>query len=561
MSANVSIFNFNQADGWGKNVYTGHQDDLGSETGFESKLLWQPASKTDVTLSFIYDTNNRDYGYALEVLPGTIANDGTPNLGKYRSSDRIDPMTPLTAYIGSLKLQQDLGFVNFMSLTAYQTSKQHVLFPGSSPNPGNPIAGESVTFDNAFENNRTWSQEFQFTSKRTPTTRFDWVAGAFIYHDKTQLTLDSFTDCNGTVCTPGVIPTKNVGNPTTESYSGYADASYRFFDATHLTVGLRYTDESKGLTGLATPLAGFPDSVATLPTTVITYPGEPFAGFPNGIPTSLHFDKLTYRVVLAQDLGENVHAYVSDNLGFKSGAYNANVFTNPPALPEQLNAYEAGVKSELLDRAVRLNLSYFYYNYSNVQVRSTAPPAPPGNTFLENAADEHIKGVDGDFTIVPQVKGLTINGGFELLDAKYANFPGTTCTTPGTKVVGGLLIGTVTAVTCNLAGKRVPYSPPLSLTAGFVYKIVTPHGDLAFSANDRYTTKFPMVADGTISEAEHNIVDASLTWTAPGRHWDLQFYVRNLTNEYTYAAALVSTSYAISPGPPRIFGATLGYHY
>ena len=50
-----------------------------------------------------------------------------------------------------------------------------------------------------------------------------------------------------------------------------------------------------------------------------------------GIPTTLHFKKLTYRVVLAQDFGDNIHAYASHNLGFKSGAFNGNAFNNPPA--------------------------------------------------------------------------------------------------------------------------------------------------------------------------------------------------------------------------------------
>ena len=161
-----------------------------------------------------------------------------------------------------------------------------------------------------------------------------------------------------------------------------------------------------------------------------------------GIPTRLHFDKLTYRIVLAQDFGDNIHAYISDNHGFKAGAFNANVFTNPPALPELLHAYEAGVKSELFDRRLRLNVSYFHYDFDDVQVRSTAPPAPVGNALLENAASEKMDGVDADFLLAP-VKGLTINGGLEAIHARYASFPGTTCPTYSTRVVNGVTIPVV----------------------------------------------------------------------------------------------------------------------
>ena len=81
-----------------------------------------------------------------------------------------------------------------------------------------------------------------------------------------------------------------------------------------------------------------------------------------------------------------------------------------------LYATEAGFKSELFDNRLRLNASYFHYTYKNVQVRSVAPPAPPGNALLLNAASERVDGIDADFSIVP-FHGLTINGTLEHLIA------------------------------------------------------------------------------------------------------------------------------------------------
>ena len=101
--------------------------------------------------------------------------------------------------------------------------------------------------------------------------------------------------------------------------------------------------------------------------------------------------------MLAQDIDDDVHLYTSHNLGFKSGAFNGNGFTNPPVNPELLYATEAGAKTELFDRRVRVNLAYFCYTYKNVEVRSTAPPALPGNALLLNAAGEYLDDVDGGF--------------------------------------------------------------------------------------------------------------------------------------------------------------------
>ena len=577
LAANVSVFHQEQNRGWGTNVFTGDRIDKGNETGVETKAQWTPTSKTKVTGSFIFDTNNRNIGYGYEVAPGTRANDGTPYLGNYNVSDRIDPSSPFTSYLASLKVQQDFGVFNAQSVTAYQTSHELTLFPGSSPDPGEPVVAmipvqpgvakattinEGVTLDDFRENNRTWSEELQFTSKPS-RSRLDWVGGFFFFHNIVEESLATIPICGtgalALTCTSGT-PIATTGYPTDTSYSGYADATYRILDATHLTGGLRYTSESVGLSGQVTPFPGRPDSVAALPSTTVTYPGEPFPGFPNGIPTTEHFDKLTYRGVLAQDFGRDIHAYVSFNRGFKSGVFNADLFTNPPAQPEVLDAYEGGIKTELFDRRVRFNAAYFYYDYTNVQVRSTLG-APAGNSFLENVGSEHVKGVDADATWVA-TRDLTFNASAEFLDAKYDQYPGTSTSKYETVLSGaGQPLGLVINTPANLAGLDVAQAQPITFSVGATYKKETSYGVFALTGNEHYNSRYPLVPDNAIHAGAYNLVDAALLWTAPNRHYDVQLYVRNLLNQYTIINALESNSYEVTPGAPRIFGVTFGVHY
>ena len=567
LGANIAVYHQKQSKGWGINLFNGHDDQKSDETGFEAKLQWKPGASTKVTASFIYDYNNRDYGYAYEVYPGTLGTDGTPYFGQYQHASRIDAQAPTHIYIGTLKIQQDLGFANLMSLTGYQTSNANVLFQGGVPILGQPIAGQSAVYAPFYERNKTFSQEFQLTSAPS-SSRFDWVAGAFYYNDHTLLQLDSYNTCVGNVCAPGGAPTRNTGYPTTYSASGYGDLTYRFFRSTKLTVGLRYTDEVKTLSGLLTPLAGRPNSVAVLPAAAtattagtVLFPGQPFPGFPNGIPTRLHFDKLTYRFVLAQDITDDVHLYVSHNLGFKSGVFNGNGFNNPPARPELLYATEAGVKSELFDHRVRLNLAYFHYTYKDVQVRSIAPPATPGNAILQNAASEHVDGVDGDFSIAV-ARGLVLNGSFEYLRAKFVDFPGSTIAIPGTKTVNGVLVGSPTILqNQNLAGYDAPFAPRFSATIGFAYKMPTAAGEFTLSGNDHYNSPYSMVFDNSVRQNRHHVLDASLNWLSPNKHYEVNLFVRNLTKQYVYAVGQVSTNFVIVPGAPRTFGGSLGVHF
>ncbi len=570
LAGSISIFGQRQNQGWSVNVFDGHRDQQQEEIGLQAKLVWKPGENTKVTGTFIYDSNNRDVGFVRQVAPGTLASDGTPYYGEYQFASRIDPQAPFNISIASLKIEQDLGFATLMSLTGFQKSEQRVLFSGAQAGLGQTATGLGVPTNDFLQQSTSWSQEFQLTSHNAGS-RFDWVAGAFFFDDKTRLRLDTYNTCINNVCAPAFTPTSSDGRPTTRSYSVYGDATYRILEHTKLTLGLRYTNETKELSGLLSPLAGRPNSVAAIPvpagTVVALQPGQPYTLRVNGvnvlqpgIATSKNFEAVTYRAVLSQDLGENFHFYLSHNYGFKSGAFNGNVFTNPPVEPEKLYAFEAGFKSELFDRRLRLNVAYFHYTYKDIQIRSSAPPAPPGNVLLLNIGKSRYDGVDADFSLAAG-GGLTINGGFEYLDARFEDYPGASCITFATATVSGVLVGSPTTVTCNLAGFQVPNAPEFSGAIGFTYGVETGLGKFTLSANDRFNASYPMTPAGEIRQAQHHLVDASLQWASPGKSYDIKLWVRNLTEAYTYASALAGRDFVITPGAPRTFGITAGAHF
>src|SRR3546814_3700799 len=60
--------------------------------------------------------------------------------------------------------------------------------------------------------------------------------------------------------------------------------------------------------------------------------------------------------------------YVSYNRGFKSGGFSATSPNVDPFLPEKLDDWEVGLKTELFDRALMFNVNGFYYKYKNMQI-------------------------------------------------------------------------------------------------------------------------------------------------------------------------------------------------
>ena len=559
LAANVALVYIDQGKGWGRNLFTGAEVFKIKDFGAQGKLQWAPTDATKITLRGFYDKTTTDQGNAAYIYPGSVGPDGSVFLGEYNINARINPRANQRQYMVSLKGEQDLGFATLSSISGYinnrseslqvQTGNLGILIPGRGPVflGGNP------------QKARTYSQELNLTSNGSGP--FQWIAGAFYYNDKTTISADVFGLCIGNACVPPP-PLRTSGTQRTKSYSAYGEGTYSVSPTTRITLGLRYTRDKKSLDGIVTPIPGLPNSLPALPPGFVSRPGLPFAGFPNGIDTSLTFPKVTWKAVLAQDLSDDVHAFVSYNRGFKSGGYNPISFTNPASRPEVLDAYEAGVKSELFDRMLRLNGSVFYYDYKDIQLRSTAPPAPLGGSLLLNAASARIKGIDVDFLFAP-IEGLTFNGGFEVLDAKYKSFPGGTCTTPRPlSVVAGVTVGGFSSLPCDLSGFRPPSSPKFSYTLGVTYAFDTSIGGFELNANDGYKSDYFWEPDNRLKQNSFHLVNASVTWKATERA-SLQLFGRNLAGEYYFSSAAEGTggNDVHLPAAPRTYGVKARYAF
>lgn len=554
----VSAMATKQDKGWGRNITTGNEILKKDEQGAHVKLLWKAAPGTKVTLSAFYDHNDSDIGLVNPIYPGTVGVDGTPALGNYQYAARRDPRGISKQSNVALKIEHDAGFANFLSLTGYQHAES-VQDYTSNGIPGNAVLGQSAAESTLTGSSKAVSQEFQLSSKPSALP-FDWIVGAFFFHNDTAIGQDVWSTCVGAVCAAAPTPTRVAAFPTTRSSSAYADGTYRLFESTRLTLGVRYTDDKKGLSGMQGPLAGFPNSVAALPPTAVLHPGDPYAGNPDGIPTSVKFPKTTYRAVLAQDFTKDVNAYLSLNRGFKSGEFNPGAFNNPPSRPETLDAVEFGLKSQLLERRLRLNLAVFNYDYKDMQLRSTAPPAPVGGFLQLNAANASVKGLDVDFSY-RATGSLTLSGGFEYLDAKFRTFTGGTCFTQRT--IAGAVLGGVASAACDLSGRPMPNAPRFSSALGFKYSVDTAFGPLVLAGNDQYRSDYPFVADGSLQNKAYHLINASATLTPRGDQFDIQLYAKNLGNKYylTGATGGIVGNDVMYPGAPRTFGVTLSYHY
>ena len=225
-----------------------------------------------------------------------------------------------------------------------------------------------------------------------------------------------------------------------DAKAAFANFAWEIVPDLNINAGIRYTKETKDQTyyryNLDGSINGFLDPVG------VCY-GEGFEG-PDaqdcdkdgnisevvraltGQTAEYRGDQVDYRVALDYRFSDALLAYASVATGFKGGGSNPrpfNAFQLLPFAPETLTAFEVGLKTDLLDRRVRLNIAAFLNKYSQIQtgVRNcpTADPiyATPSACRV-NSGDADIKGVEVELNAEP-VDGFTLDGSLSYLDFQY----------------------------------------------------------------------------------------------------------------------------------------------
>ena len=280
--------------------------------------------------------------------------------------------------------------------------------------------------------------QFQDTLEQTQFTqelqllgtyeRMNWIAGIYYFAEDgdNENTLD-FTISNF----------RSGGEFDNKSMAAFAQLTYDFTDQLHLTVGGRYTDESKKF---------HPDQVIYqnyyAGISQVLPPGHPLAALDApflqagtrilpDLEKEQEINEFTPMVNLSYDFADNIMAYATYSEGFKSGGFTQRVFppvippfTAPPGTPdidliptydpEFVDVYELGFKSTLLDGRMRFNGAIFHTDYDDLQVQVFDSVAP----VTENIGSASIDGVELEMQTAPG-DGWLVEASLSWLDAGY----------------------------------------------------------------------------------------------------------------------------------------------
>ncbi|WP_313805876.1 TonB-dependent receptor domain-containing protein [Sphingobium sp.] len=535
VAADLALSYQTMGKGYGLNRTTGNDVlRVNHDFGVRSKWVFTPADGTKVRLILDYvDQENSNNASRVPVGESTVP-PFAPNFGgRPRDIEGRDPLIRHREGGFSLKIEQDIGSLQLVSITAKREGRTDITFDGDYT----AVNARYIAFR---QNDSQFSQEVQLLSPSGGP--FTWVLGGYYFNGSNEY--DSFNQYFMGAGIPAAGPLANavhlqlLDKSKTNSISGFAQATAAITDRLKATAGIRYTSEKRSLVGVSQTLTFVNGTSAT-----------------QIVPDrATRFGKATWRLALDYEISDDVLGYISYNRGFRSGGYNSNNITLPAFSPEVLDSYEIGLKTDFLDKRARLNLAAYYYDFKNIQVFASRD----GQIAVLNSGNAKQYGLEADLQLRP-VDRLTLTGSYQWVPtAKYLDFPAANIFTP--RAAGGYnsLIGSAT-------GNRLLLNPEHLVTASADYEAELGSNKLGFNVTFYHNGGFFWDPDNVIRQKAYSLVNASVRLVTDDQ-LTFSVWANNITDkEYTTNGGIQGFGpfgmQREALGPPRTYGVTLGYAF
>jgi iron complex outermembrane receptor protein len=416
--------------------------------------------------------------------------------------------------------------VSLKSISAYQDYAQRMVIE-SDASATAPFRGPIVQNTDS----TTFTQELNLNTKLFDD-RLSSIFGFFYFDDKVKLETDLRLTTTGALNFDTVQQAK--------SYAFFTDHTLEVIDGVRLIAGLRFNhDKKEALQSFIINLNSGATATPLPPTT-----------------TKVSFKSWTPRFGFQVDLASRVMLYGTYSRGFKSGGLASNVNAVNTYKPEKIKGGEIGIKSDLADGRVRLNLAGYYYDYSDLQVQSVTTAASGLPVFrVNNAASSRIYGIEGQFQAA-LADSLKLDIAAMVQSAKYTDF--TTCN--NTAFVGACSsIATTTFI--NVKGNWLNRAPNYTVNVGLEYEAdigsagsLTVRGESVFSGRVFYDE----FATPLVQQKPYNLQNIYVSFTPTSDSFTLRAYVKNIGDTDYKTSAFFQTAVFQQQGnwgAPRTFGA------
>ena len=468
---------------------------------------------------------------------GNVANPDIHNL-----VSETDSFEDAEAYSISLTANYDLGNWTLTSITAYSDADgaSHADTDGTSVPGGGAGPVLLSSFATEYEG---FSQELQFTSDYNGA--FNFVLGAYYYTDEIETYWGTWLPILGFNPFIGNFSTlAREQQAEADSIAVFGEVNFQVNDRWGLIGGIRVTNDKREFEG---------ESFFFTQPTNFNFMSESFVRnnlfLPSGSGRADNSStEPSWRVSTVYAITENSNLWATISKGFKgadpNGGANANGSYNM-ADPEFLTAYEVGFKSSLLDGAMNLEGSFFYYDYEDKQVLVESPDPLLGNIQnLLNAGTLEMKGVDIHLNWAV-TENFSLQGGYAYLDGQVEDLDA--------------------GVLGSFSGNESAYSPEHSFNfiANYRWQLGN-GGTITTQLDGSYTDEF-FFTNGASPFAftdSYFLMGGLLRYDSPDERWYVSLWGKNITDEeYAPAGFPFIGGTVLYPGAPRQIGGTVGYNF
>jgi outer membrane receptor protein involved in Fe transport len=528
------------------------------------------------------------------IVPGSFANPADPfERVAYSNRDTTQDVEDMGA---SAEINWDLGGSTLTSVTAWRdweiVNGQDSDFTTVDILYRNPDGN----FGNQFEQ---LSQELRLAGD---TGRLNWLVGGFYaaedltsrnqllygnhfrtyYNALLQNALAPFPAS----AWPANVGTQDVYEQDSETWALFTNNSLRLTDALELTVGLRYTNESKDLdTQYINQHGGVGCSILRNTPAFLASPAAPTIF---GIGCATYADPIFNNLATTQSIDENEWSgtaklayrftdefmtYASFARGYKASGFNldrertGNSALNPGTPggiaadtdtsfdKELVDSYELGVKTQWLGNTLLLNGALFYQDYTDFQLNTFT-----GIQFVVTSLPQVVsQGVDVDMVWFTPLEQLSLQGGVTYAETTIEDFG-----------------AAAPFFRPERENDTLSFAPEWSgsLSATFEQPI---GANLLFRANlgAKYTSEYNTGSNLDVRKIQdaYTLVNARLGFGAENESWMIEAWAQNLTDEEYYQVAFDATLQGSSAGavptstidaflgPPRTYGVTARFKF
>ncbi len=511
---------YEKFDGFYTNLYNNTKFDRQSSFTGNYYIKYIPAARWAITLN-VKHNNNRNSG------PFPLVNGADEAL---RNPFKLDQnaTTEMTDNIfnSSLSVSYSGRGFNFSSQSSYQSNYRVY----STPIDGDfsPIDGVTLinNYGKPWNKVKVYTQDFRFTSPASNQGKFDWIAGAYFFHqDNPVKQATRFGNDAAMLAGDSNFSTINSSKAKSDGLAFYGQGTYKLSNKLSLTAGLRY-DYERQEESILGEYQHDPNP-------------QPVYDYRSDTSATVHFHAFSPKLIGGYKLSDKNFLFITYSKGYRTGGLTP-LSSNPsqPALyafkPEYSNNYEAGIKNTFYQNKIHLNLTAFYAAVTDAQVPTLV--LPDAVTITKNTGKLISKGAE--------IEAVALLGKLQVdYNASYTNatFQDLKLSQNGSVV--------------NLKGKKQIYTPDVTSMLALQYNVTLSQKDkisLHFRCEWRYLGKQYFDLANTISQASCSLFNSKAEVSFP--KFSIAFWGRNLGNK-----KYISYAYdfgAVHLGDPETYGVT-----